>query len=72
MDRALTYFTNNAHRMNYPDYRSNGLPITSSHMESMVKLINRRIKGTEKFRLRAASECVLQLRADFLSNSQPL
>jgi len=72
VDRALTYFTNNAHHMNYPEYRRDGLPITSSHMESTVKLINRRIKGTEKFWLRVASECVLQLRADFLSDSQPI
>jgi hypothetical protein len=72
LHRALTYFRNNASHMNYPEYRRDGLPITSSHIESTVKLINRRIKGSEKFWLRAASECVLQLRADFLSDSQPI
>ena len=55
--------------MHYPAYRQQGLPITSSHIESTVKLINRRIKGSEKFWLRPESECVLQLRADHLSDS---
>lgn len=72
VDRALTYFRNNASHMNYPEYRQQGLPLTSAHIESTVKLINRRIKGTEKFWDRTASESVLQLRADYLSASQPL
>lgn len=72
VDRALTYFTNNASRMSYPKYRQQGLPITSAHIESTVKLINRRIKGTEKFWDREASEAVLQLRADYLSDSKPM
>jgi hypothetical protein len=72
LHRALTYFTNNADHMNYPKYRRDGLPITSSHIESTVKLINRRIKGSEKFWLKTASECVLQLRADHLCDSKPL
>jgi len=70
--RALVYFTNNASHMNYPAYRKQGLPITSSHIESTVKLINRRVKGSEKFWLQPESECVLQLRADHLSDSKPL
>ena len=72
VDRALTYFRNNASHMNYPEYRRQGLPLTSAHIESTVKLINRRIKGTEKFWDRNASESVLQLRADYLSASQPM
>ena len=47
--RALTYYTNHRSRMNYPEYRRLGLPLTSSHIESTIKLINRRVKGTEKF-----------------------
>ena len=70
--RCRTYLSNNASHMNYPLYRQQGLPITSSHMESMIKPINRRIKGTEKFWLVETSECVLQLRADYLSQSQPM
>jgi hypothetical protein len=72
VDRALTYFRNNATHMNYPAYRQQGLPITSAHIESTVKLINRRIKGTEKFWERETSEGVLQLRADYLSDSNPM
>jgi hypothetical protein len=72
VDRALTYFGNNASHMDYPSYREQGLPITSAHIESTVKLINRRIKGTEKFWDREASEAVLQLRADYLSDSKPI
>jgi len=72
VDRALTYFRNNAGHMDYPAYRAQGLPITSAHIESTVKLINRRIKGSEKFWDRTASEAVLQLRADYLSDSQPM
>ena len=58
--------------MNDPSYRQQGLPITSAHIESTVKQINRRIKGSEKFWLRETSESVLQLRADYLSDSQPM
>jgi hypothetical protein len=72
VDRALTYFRNNAIHMNYPACRQQGLPITSAHIESTVKLINRRIKGTEKFWERETSEGVLQLRADYLSDSNPM
>lgn len=70
--RALTYFENNADHMDYPTYRQQGMPITSAHIESTVKLINRRIKGTEKFWQRTTSEAVLQLRADYLSDSNPM
>lgn len=70
--RALTYLTNNAPHMAYHQYRKLGLPLTSAHIESTIKQINRRIKGTEKFWLQSNSECVLQLRADSISDSQPL
>jgi hypothetical protein len=61
---APTYLRNNEARMRYPDSRKDGLPITSSHMESTVKLFNRRVKGTEKFWSESGAEDVLQLRAD--------
>ena len=69
---ALTYLQNQQSRMNYPEYRKQGLPITSSHMESTIKQLNERIKGSEKFWCGRGGEAVLQLRADMLSNSQPL
>ena len=68
----LIYLRNNAPRMVYPDYRKAGLPTTSSHMESTVKLFNRRVKGTEKFWSEEGAEAILQLRADFLSETDPL
>lgn len=46
---SLAYLTNQRERMKYDQYRKQGLPITSSPMESTIKQINRRIKGTEKF-----------------------
>jgi len=72
VDRALTYYEYHRSRMNYPEYRRQGLPLTSSHIESTIKQINRRLKGSEKFWLRPTSEVVLQLRADYLSDSAPL
>jgi hypothetical protein len=72
IDRALTYYEYHRLRMNYPEYRRLGLPLTSSHIESTVKQINRRVKGTEKFWSQPSSEAVLQLRADYLSDSAPL
>jgi hypothetical protein len=41
-------------------------------MESTVKQLNQRIKGTEKFWTDAGAEAVLQLKADTLSDSDPL
>jgi hypothetical protein len=69
---ALTYLRNNKDRMRYDQYRKAGLPITSSHMESTVKLFNRRVKGTEKFWSEDGAEEILQLRADYLSETEPL
>lgn len=70
--RALTYYEYHRSRMNYPEYRRLGLPLTSSHIESTIKQINRRVKGSEKFWSQSTSEAVLQLRADYLSDSAPL
>ncbi len=70
--RALTYFRFHRWRMNYPEYRRLGLPLTSSPVESVIKQINRRVKGTEKFWVRETSEALLQLRADYLSDSAPM
>jgi hypothetical protein len=66
--RALTYLQNNQERMRYAEYRRQGLPITSSYVESAVKQINYRVKGTEKFWNEEGAEELLQLRADYLSD----
>ena len=70
--RALGYLGNNAKRMRYDAYRRQGLPITSSYVESAVKQFNARVKGTEKFWGEEGAEAILQLRADHLSEDQPL
>jgi hypothetical protein len=72
VDRTLRYLRNHQDKMHYDQYRQQGLPITSSHVESVVKQINQRVKGTEKFWSEEGSEAVLQLRADYLSDGQPL
>ena len=69
---TLTYLTNQQTRMNYPAYRRLGLPITSSHIESTVKQISRRVKGSEKFWTEQGGEALLQLRADQLCDTAPL
>ena len=70
---AIGYFRNNAARMNYPTYRRGGLPTTSALMESLVKEINIRVKGTEKFWNDGASgEAILQIRAAALCDDDRL
>jgi hypothetical protein len=70
--RALTYLQNHKNKMRYAEYRRQGLPIMSSYVESAVKQFNFRVKGTEKFWSEAGAEGMLQLRADDLSDDQPL
>ena len=53
--------------MNYPEYRRLGLPLTSSHIESTIKQINGRVKGTEKFWKDGGAEAILQVRAAYVS-----
>jgi hypothetical protein len=72
VDKALNYLRNHQDKMHYDVYRQAGLPITSSHMESTVKRVNLRVKGTEKFWSEDGAEAILQLRADHLSDDQPL
>ena len=70
--RAWTYLRHQQDKMRYDEYRRQGLPLTSSLMESVVKQINRRVKGTEKFWSEDGAEALPQLRADQLSDDQPL
>jgi hypothetical protein len=65
---TLAYVGQNARRMDYPQYRREGLPVTSAAVESLIKQFNQRIKGTEKFWLRGGAEAVLQVRAAYLSD----
>ena len=70
--KTLTYLENNRSRMRYDEYRRQGLPITSSYVESAVKQFNQRAKGTEKFWGEQGAEAILQLRGDALSDDKPL
>lgn len=69
---TLGYLRTHEKRMEYARYRRLGLPIMSSYAESAVKQINHRVKGTEKFWGEPGAEAILQLRADYLSENQPL
>ena len=64
---ALRYVENNRSRMDYPEYRRLGLLISSAPVESVMKQVNRRMKGTEKFWLEGGAEAMLQVRAAYLS-----
>jgi hypothetical protein len=68
---TLGYLRNQRSRMKYDEYRKQGLPITSSCIESTIKQINRRMKGTEKF-WGDGAEPMLALVADHLSETRPL
>jgi histone H3/H4 len=67
---SMRYLKNNADRMRYDDFRRQGLPIMTSAVESVIKMINRRVKGSEKFWSEPGAEAVLQLRADYLSETE--
>ena len=70
---ALSYLQNNAPRMDYPRYRQQGLPITSSLVESLVGEFNARLKSRQKYWNRPeGAEALLQLRAAVLSEDDRL
>ncbi len=71
--RTITYLRNNHERMKYADYRREGLPVTSSAVESLIKEFNYRVKGTEKFWDNPeGAEAILQVRAAVLSDDNRL
>jgi hypothetical protein len=73
VQRTLTYLSNNRARMDYPRYRREGLPVTSSLAESLVKQISKRVKGTEKFWDDGPrGEAILQIRAAVISQDNRL
>ena len=72
VQETLTYLSNHQDKMHGDAYRKQGLPLRSSHGESTIKQINYRVKGTEKFWTEEGAEALLQLRADYLSEDEPL
>jgi len=70
---AARYPRNNRSRMDYPRYRRVGLPVTSALMESLVKEVNYRVKGTEMFwNDPDGAEAILQVRAAALCDDDRL
>ncbi len=73
VQRALTYLENNKARMDYPAYRREGLPVSTAMVESLIKEINHRVKGTEKFWNRPeGAERIVQVRAAALGDDDRL
>lgn len=73
VQRTITYLEHNQARMDYPAYRRQGLPVSSSMIESLIKEINYRVKGTEKFWNRPeGAEQILQIRAAALNDDDRL
>lgn len=71
--KVIGYLENNRERMKYAEYRCAGLPTTSAWMESAVKEMNYRIKGTEMFwNNPAGAEAILQIRAAALCDDDRL
>lgn len=69
----IQYLKNNSARMRYDQYRRRGLPTTSAWMESAIKEMNYRIKGTEMFwNNPQGAEAILQIRAAALGDDDRL
>jgi hypothetical protein len=70
---VIQYLRNNRERMKYSEYRQQGLPTTSAWMESAVKEMNFRVKGSDMFwNNPAGAEAILQIRAASLSDDDRL
>jgi hypothetical protein len=70
---TINYLENNQDRMKYAEYRQAGLPVTTAWMESLVKEMNYRVKGTEMFwNDPAGAEAILQIRAASLCDDERL
>lgn len=70
---VIGYLENNRERMHYDQYRRQGLPVTTAWMESLVKEVNYRVKGTEMFwNNPSGAEAILQVRAAALSEDDRL
>jgi hypothetical protein len=71
--KTTTYLEHNRGRMQYPRYRCLGLPVTSVLIESLIKEINHRVKGTEKFwNDPQGADAILHVRAALLSEDNRL
>ena len=71
LQRAWTYLMNASDKLDYPRYRREGLPCTSSLIESQIKEFNARLKGSEKFWYESNAESMLQLVCATLDEDGP-
>lgn len=61
--KEKNYFENNMDRIDYPKYRSQGLPMGSGVMEASVKkIVNQRIKSSEKTWTKDGANAVLKIK----------
>jgi hypothetical protein len=67
LHRNAGYFTKHAQHMKYPQYRRRGWPIGSGTVESGMKQLNKRMKGTDQFWNTDGAESILALRGQWLS-----
>ena len=67
VELTIGYVERNRERMDYPRYRQLGLPVGSALVESLIKQINHRVKGSEQFWNGGGLEAILQVRAAYLS-----
>ncbi|QJW96985.1 hypothetical protein FTUN_4545 [Frigoriglobus tundricola] len=72
VSEALSYLGNNQRRMDYPRYRREGLPITSSWVESLVGDFNARVKSRQQFWNRPKGPEPILQRAAVLSEDERL
>jgi hypothetical protein len=71
--KTIHYLDTNQDRMKYAEYRQHGLPVTTAWMESLVKEVNYRVKGTEMFwNDPQGAEAILQVRAAALCDDERL
>jgi hypothetical protein len=61
------YFTNNRDAMDYPRFRKNGWPIGSGIIESVIKQLGKRLKGSEKHWIIPGAEATLQVMTHLIS-----
>jgi len=71
LQRAWVYLSNASDKLDYPRYRRDGLPTTSSLIESQVKEFNARLKGSEKFWHESNAEAMLELVSRSLREDGP-
>ncbi len=70
---TIGYLKNNRERMKYDEYRCAGVPTTSAWMESAIKEMNFRVKGTEMFwNNPQGAEAILQIRSASLCDDDRL